>query len=65
MKAWKDYTKQEKRMIIVLGVLLLAVLLSFGRVNREFRKGVKFFYPSLEKVSTPDSVGEKKAGGSL
>lgn len=41
MKKWCEYTRQEKMMIIVLIVLLVAVGLSWGRVSEGFNKGVK------------------------
>lgn len=44
MKKWREYTRQEKTMIIVLIVLLIAVLLSWGRVSEGFTKGVDVFY---------------------
>lgn len=59
MKAWKEYSIQEKRMIIVIGVLLLAVFLSFGRVCQGFKKGFKFFY-STEKVNVRDSLKQEQ-----
>lgn len=46
MKKWKDYSKQEKGMLIAVGILLLAVLLTGGRVQKGVEKGFKFFYPS-------------------
>lgn len=46
MKAWKNYSKEEKRMVIIIGVLLLAILLSFGRISRGWKKGFDFFYSS-------------------
>lgn len=46
MKAWKDFSREEKRMMIIIGVLLLAILLSFGRITSGWKKGVDFFYSS-------------------
>lgn len=46
MKKWCEYTRQEKMMIIVLIVLLVAVGLSWGRVSEGFNKGVNLFYNS-------------------
>lgn len=36
-------------MLIILGVLLLAVLLSFGRIRQQFSKGVDFFFGGTEQ----------------
>ena len=38
MKSWKNYNQEERRMIIIIGVLLLAILLSFAEeeVKRPF-----------------------------
>lgn len=33
-------------MVIIIGVLLLAILLNFGRISNGWKKGVEFFYPS-------------------
>lgn len=44
MKKWKEYTSQEKRMILVLGVLLVLVLLSWGRIERGFHRGQEIFF---------------------
>ena len=46
MKAWKDFSREEKRMMIIIGVLLLAILLSFGRITSGWKKGFDFFYSS-------------------
>ena len=43
MKSWKNYNQKERRMIIIIGVLLLAILLSFGRISSSWKKGVDFF----------------------
>lgn len=48
MKAWKDFSSEEKRMMIIIGVLLLAILLSFGRITSGWKKGFDFFYPSSQ-----------------
>lgn len=54
MKKWREYTRQEKTMMIVLIVLLIAVLLNWGRVSEGFTKGVDAFY------HTPaDTVSQK------
>lgn len=44
MKKWKEYSRQEQVMIIVLIVLLIAVLLSWGRVSNGFDKGMNLFF---------------------
>ncbi len=49
MKAWKDFNKEEKRMMIIIGVLLLAILLSFGRITSGWKKGFDFFYSSPQE----------------
>lgn len=49
MKAWKDFSKEEKRMMIIIGVLLLAILLSFGRITSGWKKGFDFFYSSPQE----------------
>lgn len=49
MKKWKEFSREERRMIIIIGVLLVAILLSFGRVKEQFDKGIKFFF-SKEQV---------------
>ena len=46
MKSWKNYNQKERRMIIIIGVLLLAILLSFGRISSSCKKGFDFFYSS-------------------
>ena len=50
MKSWKNYNQEERRMIIIIGVLLLAILLSFGRISSSWKKGFDFFY-SKEEVN--------------
>lgn len=49
MKAWKDFSKEEKKMMIIIGVLLLAILLSFGRITSGWKKGFDFFYSSPQE----------------
>lgn len=44
MKKWSNFTREERRMIIIIGVLLIAILLSFGRIRRQFSKGIDFFF---------------------
>lgn len=51
MKKWKDYTRQEKSMMIVLFVLLIVVLLSWGRVHDGVQKGMTIFYGSPADTS--------------
>lgn len=46
MKKWKEYTRQEKTMFIAILVLLIAVLLSWGRVTSGFHKGMHTFFRS-------------------
>lgn len=55
MKKWNEYTLPEKRMIVVIGILLVLILLTFGRVDREIRKGFGNFFSS----SAPTTVQDK------
>ena len=54
MKAWNNYAKEERRMLIIIGVLLLAILLSFGRISSAWKKGFDFFYPTPQKEVNKD-----------
>ena len=49
MKSWKNYNQKERRMIIIIGVLLLAILLSFGRISSRWKKGFDVSSESVEK----------------
>lgn len=54
MKKWNEFSGSEKRMIIVLGVLVILIVLTFGRVIQGVRNGFSHFF------STPaDTVQEK------
>ncbi len=54
MKKWNEFSGSEKRMIIVLGVLVILIVLTFGRVNQGVRNGFSHFF------SIPaDTVQEK------
>ena len=55
MRAWKNYSKEERKMIIIIGVLLLAILLSFGRICSGWNKGFDFFYYSPKEEVNKDS----------
>ena len=46
MKKWREYSASEKRMLVVLGILILLILLTFGRVSQGVQKGMSrvFFY---------------------
>lgn len=44
MKKWKEYNGSEKGMIITAVVLFLAVVLSLGRIENGFKKGMGFFF---------------------
>ena len=44
MESWKNYNQKERRMVIIIGVLLLAILLSFVRISSCWKKGFDFFY---------------------
>lgn len=52
MKKWKDYSRQEKGMLIVICVLLLAILLTYGRVQKGVEKGYQFFYSPAPTAQT-------------
>lgn len=49
MKKWSTYSKSEKRMIWMIIVLLLAVLISYIRIEEGIVKGIAYFYPELMK----------------
>ena len=53
MKSWKNYNQKERRLII--GVLLLAILLSFGRISSSWKKGFDFFYSSPKEEVNEDA----------
>ena len=55
MRAWKNYSKEERKMIIIIGVLLLAILLSFGRNSSGWKKGFDFFYSSPKEEVNKDA----------
>ena len=55
MKSWKNYNQEERRMIIIIGVLLLAILLSFGRISSSWKKGFDFFYSSPKEEVNEDA----------
>ena len=40
MKKWREYSASEKRMLVVLGILILLILLTFGRVSQGVQKGM-------------------------
>ena len=42
-------------MIIIIGVLLLAILLSFGRIGSGWKKGFDFFYSSPKEEVNKDA----------
>lgn len=53
MKKWKDYTPPERRMIVVLAVLLVAVVLSWGRIHNGVAKGFNIFYETpVDTINT-------------
>lgn len=52
MKKWKDYSKSEKGMIITIGILILLIVMSSGRVQQGIRKGFNHFFSApVEKES--------------
>ncbi len=55
MRAWKNYSKEERKIIIIIGVLLLAILLSFGRISSGWKKGFDFFYSSPKEEVNKDA----------
>ena len=64
MRAWKNYSKEERKMIIIIGVLLLAILLSFVRISRGWKKGFDFFYSSpKEKVNKDAQLNQGQESG--
>ena len=44
MKKWREYSASEKRMLVVLGILILLILLTFGRVSQGVQKGMSRFF---------------------
>ena len=51
MKKWREYSASEKRMLVVLGILILLILLTFGRVSQGVQKGMRrFFSDSADTV---------------
>lgn len=55
MESWKNYNQKERRMVIIIGVLLLAILLSFVRISSCWKKGFDFFY-SFPKVEVNEDA---------
>ncbi|WP_161876392.1 hypothetical protein [Odoribacter sp. Z80] len=56
MRKWKEYTLQEKMMIIAIITLLIAVLFSWKRVSSGFGEGMSNFYKT--SVDSPRRTGE-------
>jgi hypothetical protein len=56
MRKWKEYTLQEKMMIIAIITLLIAVLFSWKRVSSGFGEGMSNFYKT--SVDSPCRTGE-------
>ena len=54
---------KERRMIIIIGVLLLAILLSFGRISSGWKKGFDFFYSSPKEEVNKDARLNQGLGG--
>ena len=50
MKSWKNYNQKERRMIIIIGVLLC-----FGRISSSWKKGFDFFYSSPKEEVNEDA----------
>lgn len=44
MKKWNEYSGSEKRMIAVIGILVILVLLTFSRIDQGARKGFHHFF---------------------
>lgn len=44
MKKWSEYSASEKRMLIVIGILLVLILLTLERVNQGVQKGMGRFF---------------------
>lgn len=56
MKKWKEYTLQERMMIVAVIILLIAVLLSWKRISSGFGEGMNHFYKT--SVNSSDQSGE-------
>lgn len=54
MKKWRDYSGSEKRMLVVICVLIILVILTFSRVNQGVRTGFGHFF------SAPADTVQKK-----
>lgn len=51
MKKWKEYTQSERAMLIAIGILILLILLTSGRVKDGVQRGFHHFFPTpTEKV---------------
>lgn len=56
MKKWKEYNTSERGMIVVAIVLLVAVLLSWGRISKGTQRGFGWFFQSetIDTVVAPE-----------
>lgn len=52
MKAWKDYSKSERSMIVAIGVLLLLLLLTSERVKEGIHRGFGHFFSTQREVES-------------
>lgn len=52
MKVWKDYSKSERSMIVAIGVLLLLILLTSGRVKEGIHRGFGHFFSVQKEVKS-------------
>lgn len=53
MKKWDDYSKQERGMFIMVIIMLIAIILSWGRVKEGVLKGISYY------DGTPDTEQTK------
>lgn len=53
MKKWQEYSRQEKGMILVIGMLFIAVLLSLGRVKQGTQRGMQLFFHTPADTTLP------------
>lgn len=53
MKSWNQYSKSEKGMLITVGILLVLLLATSGRVSEGVQKGFqRFFSTPSDTVQT-------------
>lgn len=47
MKKWCEYSKGEKRMFWLILILILAIIISYSRIEEGVTQGLCYFYPEL------------------